>query len=55
MLMFEKIAGVKMNHVPFKGAADVRSATLGKQIDVAAVNIGEALQATKGGAVSPVR
>ncbi len=50
MLMFEKIAGVKMNHVPFKGAADVRSATLGKQIDVAAVNIGEALQATKGGA-----
>ncbi|HPU54123.1 MAG TPA: tripartite tricarboxylate transporter substrate binding protein, partial [Burkholderiaceae bacterium] len=50
MLMFEKIAGVKMNHVPFKGAADVRAATLGKQIDVAAVNIGEALQATKGGA-----
>ena len=49
MLMFEKIAGVKMNHVPYKGASDVRAATLGKQIDVAAVNIGEALQAIKGG------
>ena len=53
MLYFERIAGVKMNHIPFKGAADVRAATLGKQIDVAAVNIGEALQAIKGG--SPFR
>ena len=53
MLYFERIAGVKMNHIPFKGAADVRAATLGKQIDVAAVNIGEALQAIKGG--SPLR
>jgi hypothetical protein len=26
MLYFERIAGVKMNHVPFKGAADVRAA-----------------------------
>ena len=53
MLYFERIAGVKMNHIPFKGAADVRAATLGKQIEVAAVNIGEALQAIKGG--SPLR
>ncbi len=62
MLMFEKIAGVKMNHVPYKGASDVRAAALGRQIDVAAVNIGEALQAIKGGSalrnlgpMSPVR
>jgi tripartite-type tricarboxylate transporter receptor subunit TctC len=53
MMMFERIAGVKMNHVPFKGASDVRAATLGRQIDVAAVNIGESLQAIKGG--SPLR
>jgi len=53
MMMFERIAGVKMNHVPFKGASDVRAATLGRQIDVAAVNIGESLQAIKGG--SPFR
>jgi tripartite-type tricarboxylate transporter receptor subunit TctC len=51
-----------MVHVPFKGAADVRQATLGRQIDVAAVNIGEAQQAIKGGSpfrnlgqMSPVR
>ena len=50
MLYFERIAGVKMNHVPFKGAADVRAAAQGKQIDVAAVNIGESMQAIKGGA-----
>ncbi|MEI8302011.1 MAG: tripartite tricarboxylate transporter substrate binding protein [Burkholderiales bacterium] len=62
MLMFERIAKVKMVHVPFKGAADVRQATLGRQIDVAAVNIGEAQQAIKGGSpfrnlgqMSPVR
>lgn len=49
MLTFEKIAGVKMTHVPFKGAADVRTALAGKQITVGAVNIGEALQFAKGG------
>jgi tripartite-type tricarboxylate transporter receptor subunit TctC len=53
MLMFEKIAGVKMNHIPFKGAADVRTALAGKQIVVGAINVGEALQYAKGG--SPMR
>ena len=53
MLMFERAAGVKMRHIPFKGSADVRTAIAGKQIVVAAINIGEALQAQKGGA--PIR
>lgn len=53
MLQFEKIAGVKMNHIPFKGAADVRTALAGKQIVVGAINVGEALQYAKGG--SPMR
>jgi tripartite-type tricarboxylate transporter receptor subunit TctC len=53
MLLFEKIAGVKMNHIPFKGAADVRTALAGKQIIVGAINVGEALQYAKGG--SPMR
>jgi len=53
MLLFEKMAGVKMNHIPFKGAADVRTALAGKQIAVAAINVGEALQYAKGG--SPMR
>jgi tripartite-type tricarboxylate transporter receptor subunit TctC len=50
MLLFQKIAGVQMNHIPFKGAADVRTALAGKQIVVGAVSIGEALQFAKGGA-----
>src|SRR3954468_21151090 len=50
MLMFERAAGVKMTHIPFKGSADVRSALQSKQIVMAAINIGEALQAIKGGA-----
>lgn len=50
MLMFERAAGVKMTHVPFKGSADVRAALLAKQITVGAINIGESLQSVKGGA-----
>jgi tripartite-type tricarboxylate transporter receptor subunit TctC len=49
MLMFERAAGVKMRHIPFKGSADVRAAIAGKQIMVAAINIGEALQYQRGG------
>jgi len=49
MLMFEKTAGVKMSHIPFKGSADTRSAIIGKHIMVAAINVGEALQYIKGG------
>src|SRR3954466_727933 len=53
MLKFERAAGVKMRHVPFKGSADVRGAIAGRQIDVAAINIGEALGYQKGG--TPLR
>lgn len=50
MLIFQRQAGVRMNHIPMKGAADVRGGLISKQIDVAAMNIGEALQAAAGGA-----
>lgn len=53
MVLFERIAGVKMNHIPFKGSSDVRTALAGKQIVVGAINVGEALQYGKGG--SPMR
>lgn len=53
MLYFERAAGVKLRHIPFKGSADVRAAIAGKQIHVAAINIGEALQYMKGG--TPIR
>jgi tripartite-type tricarboxylate transporter receptor subunit TctC len=53
MMQFEKSAGVKMNHIPFKGSSESRNAVIGKQIVVAAINVGEALQYLKGG--SPIR
>ena len=53
MLKFERAAGVKLRHIPFKGSADVRAAIAGRQIVVAAINIGEALQYQKGG--TPIR
>jgi tripartite-type tricarboxylate transporter receptor subunit TctC len=52
-LMFERAAGVKLTHVPFKGAAEVHNAIASKQIMLAAMNIGEALQYEKGG--TPLR
>ena len=48
-LQLEKATGIKMNHVPFKGAAEVLNAVVGKQITIAVMNIGEALAAVKGG------
>lgn len=53
MLMFERVAGVRMNHVPFKGAGDVRGALASEQIVVGAINVGEALQYSQGG--TPMR
>lgn len=53
MLMFQRAAGVKMNHIPFKGTSEVHAALAGKQIVVAAMNVGEALQYAKGG--TPLR
>lgn len=52
-LMLERAAGVQFTHVPFKGAAEVHNAVAGKQIMMAAMNIGEALQYQKGG--TPLR
>lgn len=53
MLMFQRAAGVKLSHIPFKGAAEVHASIAGKQIMVAAMNVGEALQYAKGG--TPLR
>ncbi len=52
-LMFERAAGVKLTHVPFKGAAEVHNAIASRQIFMAALNIGEAMQYQKGG--TPLR
>jgi tripartite-type tricarboxylate transporter receptor subunit TctC len=52
-MMFERVAGVKLTHIPFKGAAEVHNAIASKQIMMAAMNIGEAMQYQKAG--TPLR
>jgi tripartite-type tricarboxylate transporter receptor subunit TctC len=49
-LLFSKIGGLSLNHIPMKGASDVKTGVIGKQIDIASMNIGEAAQAIAGGA-----
>ena len=53
MMMFERAAGVKMTHVPYRGSGDVHAALQSKQLAVGGINIGEALAFAKGG--SPIR
>lgn len=48
-LLLEKATGIKLTHVPFKGASEVLRAVMSKEVTVAAMNIGEALAAVKGG------
>jgi tripartite-type tricarboxylate transporter receptor subunit TctC len=48
MLLFQGAANVKLRHIPFKGTSDVRTALLGKQIDIATANLGEALTFARG-------
>lgn len=49
MLFFERAAGVKMTHVPYKGSGETRAAVVGGQVMLAAINVGEALAYIKGG------
>lgn len=49
MMQFERATGVEMLHVPYKGAADVRTAVTGGEIMLAAMNIGEVLAYRAGG------
>jgi len=49
MLLFERAAGSKLSHIPYKGAGEVRAAIGSNQIVVGAINVGEVLQFQKGG------
>ena len=42
-LAFQRLAGVRLTHVPFAGAAQVRNAVLGRQITLASMNMGEGI------------
>lgn len=48
MLLFQRIADVKLTHVPFPGSAPNKTALLGRHIAMSSVNIGEAKQAGEG-------
>lgn len=48
-IIFGKLAGAQVNHIPFKGAGEVRAPMAGKQIVMAGISIGESFQAMKGG------
>lgn len=41
LVLFQAAAGVKLVHVPFPGAGPLRTAILGKQVDIAGLNVGE--------------
>jgi len=47
--IFAKLVGAEFSHIPFKGAGDLRAPMAGKQVVMAAISVGESLQAIKGG------
>jgi tripartite-type tricarboxylate transporter receptor subunit TctC len=48
-LQFSRQAGIEMRHIPFSGAADVRAAVLGGHVDMAVMNISEAIELVEEG------
>lgn len=50
-LALERLAGVQLTHVPFPGAAPVRTALLGGQIAVASMNMGEGITDMRQGSI----
>jgi len=51
MMGFERLAGVRLTHVPFAGQAPTVTALLGRHITVAAMNIGESMELVRQGQV----
>jgi len=49
VLAFERKAGIKLRHIPFPGAADLRAATLGGHITLASMNISETIDDKEAG------
>lgn len=43
LVLFEEAAGVKLNHIGFRGAGPLATALVGKHIDIAGLNVGEAV------------
>jgi tripartite-type tricarboxylate transporter receptor subunit TctC len=52
--LFNRMAGVKMTHVPFSGAAPATVAVLGGQVEVSFVNITPQIQHVRAGKLRPI-
>jgi len=53
-LAFERATGTRFLHVPFNGSAQVKNALLGKQIQLAAMNMGEGVGDFRQGQIRPL-
>jgi tripartite-type tricarboxylate transporter receptor subunit TctC len=51
---FAQAAGVKLFHVPFRGAGEAVTAVLGQQVDLVMVSLGSALGHVRGGLLRPL-
>ncbi|MCW5257618.1 tripartite tricarboxylate transporter substrate binding protein [Verminephrobacter aporrectodeae subsp. tuberculatae] len=43
MVLFERLSGTRLNHVPFNGAGPLRNAVLGGHVTLGGMNLGEAM------------
>ncbi len=53
-LAFERATGTQLLHVPFNGAAQVKNAMLGRQIQLGAMNMGEGVGDFRQGQIRPL-
>lgn len=53
-LAFERLAGIRLLHVPFAGSAPVKNAVLGRSIQIAAMNMGEGVNDYRQGLLRPL-
>ncbi len=53
-LAFERLADVKLLHVPYAGSAQVKQALLGRQIAIGSMNMAEGMNETRQGLIRPL-
>ena len=54
MIGLERLAGIRLNHIPFAGQAPTVTALIGGHIQVAAMNMGESMALIREGRVRPL-
>lgn len=51
---FQQAAGIKLYHIPYRGAGEAVTAALGGQVDVVMISLGSALGSIQGGLLRPL-